>query len=416
MVAQSDLLPYQPPSWMPDGLSPTPASRLRLGHLPTPVHKWSLPLQGVATPNGLGVAAETELWIKRDDFTGSELSGNKVRKLEFLLADALEQQCDCVITVGGIQSNHARASAAAARRVGLEPHLILRTSDPDNDPGLSGNLMLDRMVGAKLHLVGDEEFNAKGQAALLDELRQGLIAEGRAPYVFPSGGSNPLGTVRRQPSNTGPAHSRRATMLKCRARCRVLTAWLAPLTAWLAPLTAWLAPLTAWQWGYVQAVAELLEQQEAGAAPQFDRVYFACGSGGTAAGLALAMHCSGLTPSTELVGLGVDDSPTLFHNKINGIFLALGADVDSEQVLRLCDCVGDGYGVSTTEELGFLIDVARSTGVVLDPVYSGKAALGMAKDLQERPVKRALFMHTGGLLGLYAKESQLAPLLCARES
>ena len=107
--------------------------------LPTPLHDWDLP--GIDR-------TQSQVWIKRDDISGCELSGNKVRKLEFLLAEALDEGCDCVITVGGIQSNHCRATAAAARRVGLTPHIILRTADPATDPGLVGNLMVDRMVGA----------------------------------------------------------------------------------------------------------------------------------------------------------------------------------------------------------------------------------------------------------------------------
>ena len=131
---------YAPPAWVPTkSLKVLPTSRLSLAHLPTPLHAWPLP------------RTSTEMWIKRDDCTGCELSGNKVRKLEFLLAVAVDGQHDSVITVGGIQSNHCRATAAAARRVGgLEPHIILRTSKPDEDPGFVGNLMIDRMVPAIL--------------------------------------------------------------------------------------------------------------------------------------------------------------------------------------------------------------------------------------------------------------------------
>ena len=112
---------YEAPPWAPAELTP-PAQRLRLAHLPTPIHKWA-GLPGVDS-------STTEVWIKRDDCTGCELSGNKIRKLEFLLAEALAAGCDSVITVGGIQSNHCRATAAAARRVGLTPHIILRTGSP----------------------------------------------------------------------------------------------------------------------------------------------------------------------------------------------------------------------------------------------------------------------------------------------
>ena len=342
--------PYEAPPWVPPGVTP-PASRLTLAHLPTPLHRWSLP----------HAPAGTEVYIKRDDYTGSELSGNKVRKLEFLLAEALDKGCDSVITVGGIQSNHCRATAAAARRVGLEPHIILR-GDPTTDPGLVGNLMVDRLVGAQIHLCAPGEFNAKGGATLVEELDARLAAAGRRPYSFPSGGSNPLGT-----------------------------------------------------WGYVQAIFELSEQLVASGVV-LDRLYFACGSGGTAAGLALGVHWSGLGKAgTELVGLGVDDTPDDFYAKIDGIYRQMGLGPEmmasSRDLLRLEQCIGEGYAQATESELEFLVETARATGVVLDPVYSGKGALGMANDLGARPVDRACFLHTGGMLGIYEKADSLAPLL-----
>ena len=201
---------YRPPKWCPSYATP-PARRLRLAHLPTPLHRWAVPR-----------VHRTEVWIKRDDCTGCELSGNKIRKLEFLLADALASGADCVITVGGIQSNHCRATAAAARRVGLEPHIILRTAgSPDADPGLRGNLMIDRMVGARMHIVSEDEFSAKGGWGLVCELRDRLTGEGRRPYCFPSGGSNDVGA-----------------------------------------------------WGYVESIAELQRQAD-GAGVHFDRIYCA---------------------------------------------------------------------------------------------------------------------------------------------
>eukprot|EP00962_Isochrysis_galbana_P043196 scaffold16378_cov112-Isochrysis_galbana.AAC.5 len=178
-------VPFRPPSWAQSLRAPS--ERIVLGHMPTPLMPWACPeLQE------LGVR-----WvIKRDDMTGLELSGNKVRKLEFLMRDALAAGCDCVITIGGIQSNHCRATAAAARLVGLEPHLILRcpAGEVDGDPGLVGNLLLDRMLGATLHLVTIGEYATRGQAVLTAALAGRLAAQGRRPYVIPVGGSNALGT------------------------------------------------------------------------------------------------------------------------------------------------------------------------------------------------------------------------------
>ena len=148
-----------------------------------------------------------------------------------------------------------------------------------------------------------------------------------------------------------------------------------------------------------------------------DRIYFACGSGGTAAGLALGLHWSGLwgsSPAPELVALSVDDTPDDFYNKLDTIFAEMGVPEGTppaRKLLRIEDHVGDGYAQATAPELEFLVEVARATGVVLDPVYSGKAAGGMVADLAARPCGRCVFVHTGGLLGLYAKAEQLAPML-----
>eukprot|EP00927_Polykrikos_kofoidii_P073162 TRINITY_DN69230_c0_g1_i1.p1 TRINITY_DN69230_c0_g1~~TRINITY_DN69230_c0_g1_i1.p1 ORF type:complete len:390 (+),score=39.82 TRINITY_DN69230_c0_g1_i1:101-1171(+) len=342
---------YSKPSWLPTCLS-SPKSRLLLAHLPTPLHRWTgLPYVD---------AAKTEVLIKRDDFTGCELSGNKVRKLEFLLADAQERGCDSVITVGGLQSNHCRATAAAARRVGLTPHIILRSVDPVADgSSLVGNLLIDRLVGAQMHLVSESEYAVKGGWELVCELKEELESKGSVPYAFPSGGSNELGL-----------------------------------------------------WGYLQAVDELCSQL---ADVHVDRIYFACGSGGTAAGLALGVLYSGLSAKgTELVGLGVDDSPQFFYDKIDGLIRAVHTeitDLKATELLRIEDCVGDGYAQSTDAELQSIAEIAQSTGVCLDPVYTGKAVLGMTRDLRAWPVSRALFIHTGGLLGLYAQAERLAAML-----
>ncbi|KAL2896894.1 putative D-cysteine desulfhydrase 1 mitochondrial, partial [Bienertia sinuspersici] len=138
----------------------------------------------------------------RDDLSGMQLSGNKVRKLEFLMADAVAQGADCIITIGGIQSNHCRATAVAAKYLHLDCFLILRTSKAllDKDPGLTGNLLVERLAGAHVELVSKEEYAKIGSVgsalllALTNVLKERLIREGRKPYVIPVGGSNSLGT------------------------------------------------------------------------------------------------------------------------------------------------------------------------------------------------------------------------------
>ena len=138
-------VPYLPSPWLAAALPPSalPRERVQLGRFPTPIHRLD-----VLEPD-LGI----DLFVKRDDLSSFDLSGNKVRKLEFLLAEAMHSGCDSVLTIGGVQSNHARSTAVAARQLGMEPHLILRTREPSEDPGLAGNLLLDRMVGARIQQV-----------------------------------------------------------------------------------------------------------------------------------------------------------------------------------------------------------------------------------------------------------------------
>ncbi|KAJ4823447.1 hypothetical protein Tsubulata_051085, partial [Turnera subulata] len=208
--------PYSPPLWA-TGLGPVPSHTVSLGHLPTPIHRWNLP----------NLPRNTEVYLKRDDLSGMQLSGNKVRKLEFLMADALAQGADCVVTVGGIQSNHCRATAVAAKYLNLDCYLILRTSKvlADQDPGLTGNLLVERLVGAHVQLISKEEYGQIGSVALANALKEKLIKEGRKPYVIPVGGSNSLGT-----------------------------------------------------WGYIEAVREIEQQVEAsGGRLKFDDIVVACG-------------------------------------------------------------------------------------------------------------------------------------------
>lgn len=416
-----------------------PAHRLRLAHLPTPLHRWD-------------VASSAEVWIKRDDCTGGEVSGNKIRKLEFLLADALDKGCDSVITVGGIQSNHCRATAAAAAWVGLQSHVILRTSQSvsalspcrtlrvrastgggggdatqnlcPSDPGLVGNLLVSRMVGACLHLVSEEEYARKGGWGLVCELKG--ILENTANGSVKGTTDAKQGHSHKSDSPTRNFTSRRPYGFPSGGSCALGV------------------------WGYVEAVAEI-QRQTIASGVEIDRIYFACGSGGTAAGLSLGLHLSemaqcrresGGSPGAnrhriELVGLCVDDSPDYFYDKIEQLFVDMGirapcpsplldVSVSARQLLRLEDCVGLGYAVASDGELEGIASIARATGVVLDPAYTGKAALAMLRDLEQsngrtkkqggddargQGALRVLFLHTGGLLGLFDKTDQLLPIL-----
>ena len=191
MALRSMRAAYRPPSWA-HHLVPPAHGRIPLAHLPTPLMPWACPELAE-----LGV----EWWIKRDDASGVEMSGNKARKLEFLMAEAVAGDYDCVVTIGGLQSNHCRATAAAARLVGLEPHLVVlvRDREVNDEVGLRGNLMIDRLLGAKLHVcTGSDYLRYGGDLGAMDKLNAAaaaeLVKQGRKPYVVPVGGTTPVGS------------------------------------------------------------------------------------------------------------------------------------------------------------------------------------------------------------------------------
>jgi D-cysteine desulfhydrase len=319
--------------------------RVALAHLPTPVQ--ALP----RLSRELGVA----LWIKRDDLTESVASGNKIRKLEYLLHAAREQGADTLVTCGGVQSNHCRAVAWAAAREGMGCALLLR-GEPPEPP--QGNLLLDRVLGAQVH------FHSRSDFTRIDALQHALCRRlqdaGRRPYWIPMGGSNATGTL-----------------------------------------------------GYVAMAGELQGQT-----PAFDHHYLAMGSGGTYAGLWLGARHFGL--SGKIHGIAVCDDVPTFAAEVRRIadeFAAwYGLPVETAGSAQGMDggFVGRGYALNTPEELQTLLRLARLEGLVLDPVYTLKAFLGMLAHIRQgivRPGERVLFLHSGGHAGLPAKAQELAPLL-----
>ncbi|KAK2995364.1 hypothetical protein RJ640_022524, partial [Escallonia rubra] len=311
---------YEPPSWA-SHLSPIPSHLISLGNFPTPIHKWNLP----NLPNN------TQVWLKvrdgggvaksgvamRDDLSGMQLSGNKVRKLEFLLADAVAQGADCIVTIGGIQSNHCRATAVAAKYLNLDCYLILRTSKNlvEKDPGLTGNLLVERLIGAHIDLVSKEEYAKVGSVALTSLLKERLLKEGKRPYVIPVGGSNSLGT-----------------------------------------------------WGYIETIREIEQQLQKGTSEVgFDDIVVACGSGGTIAGLSIGSWLSDL--KAKVHAFCVCDDPDYFYDYVQGLLDGLQAGVKSRDIVNIENAKGLGYAMNTTEELKFVKEVAQATGVILDPVY-----------------------------------------------
>jgi D-cysteine desulfhydrase len=318
--------------------------RLSLAHLPTPLQK----------PARLAEAMGLDLWVKRDDMTGGAESGNKARKLEFLLAEAASEGADTVITCGGIQSNHARATALLAASLGMKSLLFLRTTGPLDHAPLAGNVLLDRMAGAEIRLITPETY--RDRARVMEGAAEELCAAGRRPYVIPEGGSNGLGSL-----------------------------------------------------GYVEAMAEVRAQLDAGAAggKPFDMVVHACGSGGTAAGLALGASQHGVAEEVRAMAV-CDDAPTFERviARIIGEARALAPELGDPARL-VVDARGKGpaYAVSTPEQRRRIVTAARLSGLVFDPVYTGKAlsALWDMAESGERRGARVLFVHTGGLPGLLAQ-------------
>jgi D-cysteine desulfhydrase len=327
--------------------------RVRLANQPTRGH-W---LRYGQHDRPRGEAERFRIWMKRDDQTGSELMGNKVRKLEYLMAEALAEDATHVITCGGEQSNHARATALAAAQLGLKSILILRTDDPERPPDATGNILLDRLVGAELQWISRAAWRDRNQ--LLAEAAERVRRGGDRPYVIPEGGSNALGA-----------------------------------------------------WGYIRATHELAEDLHGIATPDHPvTVVYACGSGGTGAGLILGAKLLGLAGrGIRIAGINVCDDRAYFIDAISRICTEvevrwrLGANVTEADIEIVDGHVGRGYARSRPEELATIRDVCRSDGIVLDPVYTGKAFHGMVSELTANPTRfgsAVAFLHTGGLFGLF---------------
>lgn len=307
----------------------TEPERLTLARTPTPLERYD------------GLVPYRPVHVKRDDLTGSGLSGNKIRKLEYLLADALARNAERVLTCGGIQSNHCRATALAAARLGLACRLFLRTDSPPG-PGDAprGNLALCRLAGAEITFVTGAQYADRVQ----------LMAEAAGPhdYVIPEGGSNALGA-----------------------------------------------------WGYIRAFEELADQWEAPPSA----IICAAGSGGTVAGLTLGARRAGV--DVPIYGVCVCDKSAAFQAICETIAQEAHARWPSLPALGghdfefLDGWVGRGYALSTQIELDDIARVARASGLVFDPVYTGKAFRAVAR-APERFGESPLFVHTGGIFGLLA--------------
>ncbi|MFQ5958602.1 MAG: D-cysteine desulfhydrase family protein, partial [Alphaproteobacteria bacterium] len=290
--------------------------RVRLAHLPTPLE----PLPALSRHLG-----GPRLYVKRDDCTGLATGGNKTRKLEFLMADALERGADTVITCGGVQSNHARQTAAAAAKLGLACHLVQQERAPWNDPDYreTGNLFLDRLLGAHFHSVPSEVDRAPAMERVTDELR----ARGARPYVIPGGGSNEIGGL-----------------------------------------------------GYAGCALEIVEQANAEDLA-VDYVVLPSGGGGTQGGLVAGL--AALNSGIRAIGIDIDAEGEAVAGRVHAVaagtaaLLGVRGGVADDAVSVNFDYAGEDYGRPTPEMVEAVTLLARIEGLVLDPVYSGKAMAGL---------------------------------------
>jgi len=311
--------------------------RVPIAFLPTPLVEMRRLTEELGGPR---------IFVKRDDQTGLATGGNKARKLEFLIAEALGEGADTVLTTGAAQSNHARQTAAAGAMYGLRSVLVLRGSRPDH---WNGNLLLDDLLGARVHWAG-----AKPLQETMTEVAMEEKAAGRRPYLIPLGGSNRVGAL-----------------------------------------------------GYVAAMEELMDQIEE-LELDVDAIVFATSSGGTQAGMMVGAKALGFRG--QLVGISVDKTEkglkTILAELVpqTAEYLGLGLSFDEADLVVYDDYVGEGYGVLGDPEREAIRLLAKVEGLLLDPVYTGRAMAGLLDLISKGvlgPEQTIIFWHTGGTSALF---------------
>lgn len=306
------------------------------------------------------------IYMKRDDETGIELSGNKVRKLEYAIAEALREGADTLITCGALQSNHCRATAVAAAKLGL--HTVLVLVDGDREV-VGGNYLLDKILGVDIRLISAEDYKHK-LLSIMEDIKDEYASKGHKAYLIPTGASNAIG-----------------------------------------------------MFGYIEAVKEIIQaEKELGI--KFDAVVDTVGSTGTFAGLIVGEKL--YNAKFDVIGFSISDTADNFRNMTyNNIedccerYLSNASEIHSPQSLgiekskiKIIDnYVGAGYAINSKEDYDFIKEFARREGIFVDPVYTGKALRGLFSELKSNSCdyvdfssyENVLFIHTGGLYGLFPK-------------
>lgn len=307
-------------------------SKLNLANLPTPVQEISF--------------QDKKFLIKRDDLTGIELSGNKVRKLEYILAQAQKERADIIFTCGGEQSNHARATAIAASKLGMKCKLFLWGK---NKTEVDGNLFLDKLTGCEISFLNKAEYSRVNE--IMFEERKKLLKKGKNIYVVPEGGSTTLGI-----------------------------------------------------WGYISFMQELNKQIDL---KKIDGIVTAAGSGGTAAGLLLGSSL--LKLNLKIFAVNVLYSESLIKNKIiqlaeaGNLDYKLGLKINANNLVVLDGYSEEGYKNISKDKVKMTKSFFRQTGILLDPAYTGKAFAAFSHNFLTKQNKKVLFLHTGGLFGVFGK-------------
>ncbi len=313
-------------------------ARLFLANLPTRIEKLDMLSRSLGGP---------DIWIKRDDLTGCAVSGNKIRKLEFSIADAFKNKADTIITCGWLNSNHARATAIISAKMNLKSILLLHGEEPSK---FQGNIFLNKLAGAEIRYLYRDEYERRNE--IMCDIEEELKRKGKKGYSIPAGATNSIGI-----------------------------------------------------WGYINAAREIKNQT-----PDFDRIIVPVGTGGTYAGLFIGKKLFDL--KAVISGVNVEEDKEYFIDRIVEIIEEWNRKFNnpinySQNEIEIIDGYqGKGYSKFGKEEVEVIKRLARSEGIILDPVYTGKAMRGLIGEVENGNFdskERILFIHTGGIFGLLSR-------------